>query len=75
MTTNHTDVNELIISCRQLEGHLLAYKMRIVLQAMVVAHKKQNESDFYDAVDIAHDVFSKYGNFDREFWHIEDHSK
>ncbi|MBK7053384.1 MAG: hypothetical protein IPH54_23550 [Rhodoferax sp.] len=55
-----------------MEGYFIARKMRLILREMVKAQKRGDATGFYDAVDLAHDVFAKYGNFDREFWTGED---
>lgn len=51
-----------------VEGHMIAYRMRHVLRLMVKAHREGDSQAFFDGVELAHDVFARYGDFDREFW-------
>lgn len=53
-------------------GYFLANEMRVLLCALITAHKQQDELAFWATVEVAKKALSHHANFDEKDWKIFD---
>jgi hypothetical protein len=53
-----------------LAGHKIANEMRVILCALITAHKREDSNAFWATVEIAKTVVGKYANFNDEDWAV-----